>query len=93
MMQSAISQGLSVGILLVPHRITFFMNNSKGKLMTYHITFSTQSPKFYTFIGVKYSFHTLGYLLRLAAMESPNSRVLGFLIFNQNNGYDDIQSS
>ena len=81
MMQSAISQGLSIGILLVPHRITFFMNNSKGKLMACHITFSTQSPtmpKFYTFFGVKYSFHTLGYLLRLAAMESPNSRVLGF---------------
>ena len=82
MMQSAISRWVSIGILLVPHRITtFFMNNSKGKLMAHHITFSTQSPtmsKFYTFIGVKYSFHTLGYLLKLATMESPNSRVLGF---------------
>ena len=35
-------------------------------------------PKFSAFIGVKYSFHTLGCLLRPAMMESPNRRVLGF---------------
>ena len=35
-------------------------------------------PKFDTFIGAKYSFETLAYLLRSATMESPNRRVLGF---------------
>ena len=82
MMQLVISWGVSIGILLVPHRITtFFTDDSKDKLMTRHRTFSTQSPpvpKFNAFIGVKYSFHTLGYLLRPATMESPNRRVLGF---------------
>ena len=49
--------------------------------MARHGTFSTQSPpmpKFNAFIGAKYLFHTLGYLLRPATMESPNRRVLGF---------------
>ena len=79
MMQLAISQGVSIGILLVPHRITsFFTDDGKGKLMAHHRTFSMRSPpmpKFNAFIGVKYSFHTLGYLLRPALMESPNRRV------------------
>ena len=83
MMQSAMSQGVSIGILLVPHRITtFFMDDGKGKLMAPHRAFSTQHPpmpKFITFVGVKYSFHTLRYLLRLAMMESHNRRVLGFV--------------
>ena len=35
-------------------------------------------PKFDTFIGAKYLFETLAYLLRSATMESPNRRVLGF---------------
>ena len=82
MMQSAISQGVSTEILLVPHRITtFFKDDSKDKSMAHHRTFSTQSssmPKFSAFIWAKYSFHTLGYLLRPAMMESPNRRVLGF---------------
>ena len=56
--------------------------------MARHRTFSTRYPplpKFNTFIGAKYSFHTLGYLLRHATMESPNRRVFGFafLIINQ----------
>ena len=39
MMQSTISWGVSIGILLVPHRIaTFFTDNSKGKLMVCHRT-------------------------------------------------------
>ena len=82
MMQSAISWGVSVGILLVLHRITtFFMDDSKGKLTAHYRTFSMQSPpmpKFNVFIGAKYSFHTLGCLLRPARMESPNRKVLGF---------------
>ena len=56
-MQSAMSQGISIGILLVPQRIiTFFKDNGKGKSMTYRRTFSMQSPlmsKFNTFIGAK----------------------------------------
>ena len=44
-MQSAISWGVSSGVLLVLHRITtFFMDDSEGKLMAYHETCSTQSP-------------------------------------------------
>ena len=82
MMQSAISQGVIIGILLVLPRIsTFFMDDSKGKSMAWHRTFSMQSPpmpKFHAFIGVKYSFHTLGHLLKPATMESLNRRVLGF---------------
>ena len=81
MMQSAISWGVSIGILLVPHRFTFFTDESKGKSMACHRTFSTRSPpipNFNAFIWSKYSFHTLGYLLKPAAMESPNRRVLGF---------------
>ena len=81
-MQSAISQGVSIGILLVPHRITtFLMDDGKGKLMAPHRAISSRHPpipKFNTFVGVKYSFHTLRYLLRLATMESPNRRILGF---------------
>ena len=54
-MQSAMSQGVSIGILLVPHRITtFFMDDSKGKLMAPHRAFSTQHPpmpKFITLLG------------------------------------------
>ena len=97
MMQSTISQRVSIGILLVPHRIiAFFKDDGKGKSMAHHRTFSMQSPpmpKFNAFIGAKYSFHTLGYLLRPATMKSPNRIVLGFafliikqwftMIFNQ----------
>ena len=81
MMQSAISRGVSVGILLVPHRITFFTDDGKGKWMAHHRTFSTRfppMPNFNAFIRAKYLFHTLGYLLRPVTMESPNRRVLGF---------------
>ena len=82
MMQLAILWGASIGILLVPHRITiFFMDNRKGKSMAHHKTFSMQtSPmsKFDVFSAAKYSFHTFGYLLRPATMESLSRRVLGF---------------
>ena len=59
MMQSAISRGVSTGILLVLHRITtFFTEDGKGKLMACHRTFSTRSspmPKFNAFIWAKTS--------------------------------------
>ena len=39
MMQSAISRGVSIEILLVPHRITkFFTDDGKGKSMARHRT-------------------------------------------------------
>ena len=67
---------------MAPHRITaFFTDDGKGKSMALHRIFSTQSspmPNFNAFIRVKYSFHTLRYLLRPAMMESPNRKVLGF---------------
>ena len=45
MMQSALSRGVSIGILLVPHRnTTFFTDDGKGKSMDRHRTFSTRSP-------------------------------------------------
>ena len=82
MMQSALLLGVSIRILLVPHRITtFFMGDVKCESMAHHRTFSMGSPpmlKFKAFIGAKYSFCALGYLLRPATMESPNRRVLGF---------------
>ena len=41
MMKLAVSRGVLIGIL-VPHRIiTFFTDDSKGKSMAYHGTFST----------------------------------------------------
>ena len=84
MMQSTISWEISIGILLVPHRITtFFTCSAKGKLMVCHGTILMRSPpmsNFNKFIGAKYSFHILGYLLRPAMMESPNRRVLDFEI-------------
>ena len=79
MMHSAILRGISVGVLLVLHQITtFFTDDSKGKLMARRRTFSTRSPpmpKFNAFIEAKYSFHTLGHLLRLATVESSYRRV------------------
>ena len=39
-------------------------------------------PKFNAFIGVKYSFHILGYLLKPATMKSINRIVLYFESFN-----------
>ena len=87
-MQSAIWRRVSIGVLLLPHRITiFFTENGKGKLTVRNRTFSTQSPpmpKFNAFIGTKYPFHAFGYLLRPATMESSSRRVLGFesLIIN-----------
>ena len=81
MMQSAISQVAPIGMLLVLHRIMFFMDDGKGKSMAHHRLFLMQSPpmpRFNVFIGTKYSFHTIGYLLRPATMESHNRRVLGF---------------
>ena len=66
MMQSAISRGgggggwgvVSIGILLVPHRIPrFFTDGCKGKSNALHRTFSTRSPpmpKSNAFIGAKY---------------------------------------
>ena len=82
MMQSAKLRGVSTELLLVPHRIkTFFTDDGKGKSMARYRKFSTRSPpmpKFIAFIGAKYSFHALGYLLRTATMESPNRRVLCF---------------
>ena len=78
MIQSAISLGVSIEILLIPHRITtFFTDDGKGKSMVHHRTFSTRSPpmpKFNAFIWAKYSFHTF----MPPPMESPNRRVLGF---------------
>ena len=82
MIESAISRGVSIGILLVLHKITtFFMDDGKGKLMARHRTFlkwSLPLPKFSAFIGAKYSFHALGYLLSPATTESLNIRVLVF---------------
>ena len=71
-------------MLLVLHRIT--ADDGKVKWMAHNRTFSMQfppMPKFSTFIRMKYSFHTLGYLLTPATMESPNRRLLVFesLIF------------
>ena len=81
-MQSALSRGVSSRILLVPHRIiTFLTDDGKAKLMALYRTFSMRSPpvsKFSAFIGAKYQFHILGYLLGPARMESSNRRVLGF---------------
>ena len=61
MMQSAISQGVWIEILLVPHRITtFFTDDGKGKLMARHRTFSTRSPpmpKFNAFIPSNHSIY------------------------------------
>ena len=52
MIQSAISRGVSIGILLVPHRITtFFTDGGTGKLMVRHRTFSTRSPLMPKFNG------------------------------------------
>ena len=80
--QSAISRGVSNGILLVPHIITIlFMDDGKGKLIARHRTFLIRSPlmpKVNTFIEVKYSFLTFGYLLRPATMVFPSRRVLEF---------------
>ena len=45
MMQSAISRGVSIGMLLVSHRITtFFTDDGKGISMSRHRAFSTRSP-------------------------------------------------
>ena len=45
MMQSAISRGVSIEIILVLHRITtFFTDDGKGKSIARHRTFSTRSP-------------------------------------------------
>ena len=45
MMQSAISRGVSIEILLVLHKITtFFTDNSEGKLMDRNRAFLTRSP-------------------------------------------------
>ena len=86
MMQSAISRGVSIGILLVPHRITtFFTDGGTGKLMVRHRTFSTRSPlmpKFNAFIAAKYLFHSLGYLLSLLIFCIFNHRTMVIMIFN-----------
>ena len=67
MMRSAISPVVSIGISLVPQRITtFFTDNGKYKSMARHKTILTPSPlmsKFNAFIEAKYSFHTLWNLL------------------------------
>ena len=83
MMQSAISRGVSIGVLLlVPHRITiFFTDDGKGKSMAPHSTILTRSapvPKFNAFIGAEYSFYILKYLLRPAKIKSLSRRVLSF---------------
>ena len=84
MMQSAISRGVSIGVLLlVPHRITiFFTDDGKGKSMTPHSTILTRSApvlKFNAFIGAEYSFYLFFfYPLRPAKMESLSRRVLSF---------------
>ena len=58
MMQSAISRGISIGILLVQHRITtFFTDDNKSKLMARHRTFSTQSPSMPKFIAFIENIH------------------------------------
>ena len=45
MMQYAISQGVSIGILLVLQSFTiFFTDYSEGHLMAFHRIFLTQSP-------------------------------------------------
>ena len=69
-MQSGISRGVSIEILLVPHRITiFFSDDGIGKLMACQRTLSMgfpPMPKFNALIQTKYSLHTLGYLIRPA---------------------------
>ena len=90
MMQSAISREVSIGILLVPHRITtFFTDGGTGKLMVSHRTFSTRSPlmpKFNAFIAAKYLFHSLEYLLSLLIEEHKvlhlYHRIMVIMIFN-----------
>ena len=64
--------------------------------MARHRTFLMRSPpmsRLNAFIGAKYSFDTLGYLLGPATMESPNRRVSGSESLIINNGYDDILPS
>ena len=84
--QSALSRGESAATLFVSHRIAiFFMDDGKAKSIAHRRTFSARSPpthKFNAFVGAKYSFHTFGYLLRPATMESP-SRGLESLIITQ----------
>ena len=66
MMQSALSREVSIGILLVPHRITtFFTDDVKVNrwIAIEHFLRDLLMPKFNAFIGAKYLFHTLGYLL------------------------------
>ena len=80
-MQSAISRGVYIRILLVLHKSTFFMDDGRGKLMACHIKFLTESlpmPTFNPFIRAKYLFHTFGYLIRAATLESPSRRALCF---------------
>ena len=82
-MQSVISQGESVEMLLVLHWTTIFcMNDGSGKLMAGQSTFSTRSPpmhKFTAFSDTQYFFHIIWYRANPAMMESPNRNVLGFV--------------
>ena len=82
-MQSAISQGESVEMLLALHWNTIFCtNDGSGKLMACQSTFSSWSPpihKFTAFSDTQYFFHIIWYHASPAMMESPNRNVLGFV--------------
>ena len=84
-MESAIWRGESVKIWLVPHWTTMFCtDNGSGKLMACQTKFSTGSPpvpKFIAFSNTICFFHTIWYHASPAIIESPNRRVLGFVIF------------
>ena len=84
-MQSAISWGESVEILLVSHWTTIFRtDDGSGKLMAHQSTFSTRPPpvpKFILFSDTKYFFHLIWFCASPAMIESPNKSVLEFLTF------------
>ena len=77
--QSAISVGKSIKILLDPHNIiTFFSDLGIGWFMACQSTFSAQSlpiPEFNYFKQVKYLCYTFEYLQRPAVMESASNKV------------------
>ena len=78
-MQSAISWGESVEILLVSHWTTIFRtDDGSGKLMAHQSTISTRPPpvpKFILFSDTKYFFHLIWFCASPAMIESPNKSV------------------
>ena len=90
--QSAISVGKSIKILLDPHNvITFFSDGGIGWFMACQSTFSSQSlpiPEFNYLKQVKYLCRTFEYLQRPAIMESSSKKVwIAFLKGDNSSGY------